>query len=216
MTQRREVMLISFPAVILVVGLVGRGLLEPSSRRVLTRPLYELPSEFGDFVATTDHQLTEGEERVLGADDYLIRTYVSPGGQEFGLYVAYYGIQARGSSIHSPRNCLPGAGWEPVQHDRMVLTGSAISGTVNRYIIEHTSGRRALVYYWYEGRGRREANEYLVKWQMLRDGVFRRRSDEALVRLIFPLPEDRRESLSTDVDQLLVDVADAVGEHLPS
>jgi EpsI family protein len=214
--RRRDLTLGAFPAAVLLLGLVGKGMLQPSERLPLSAPLEELPERFGEFVATGDRGLTEGEERMLRADDYLIRTYESPGGQEFGLYVVYYGMQARGASIHSPRNCLPGAGWEPVQHDRMVLSATSITGTVNRYIIEHTSGRRALVYYWYEGRGRREANEYLVKWQMLRDGVFKRRSDEALVRLIFPLPDGQPDSISPDVERVLVDVADAVGSHLPS
>ncbi len=216
MSARRTLMLAAFPAVIFLLGMVGRGILQPSESRSLMQPLKELPARFGDFVATGDHEMTEGEEQMLRADDYVIRTYASPEGQEFGLYVAYYGKQARGASIHSPRNCLPGAGWEPVQHNRVVLTSSTVSGTVNRYIVEHTSGRRALVYYWYEGRGRREANEYLVKWQMLRDGVFKRRSDEALVRLIFPLPEGWTDAESPRVDQVLVDVADALGDYVPT
>jgi EpsI family protein len=216
MTGRRALALAAFPAAIFMLGLVGRGMLQPSESRALTRPLEDLPQRFGEFAAVGDHEMSEGEELMLRADDYIIRTYASPEGQEFGLYVAYYGRQARGTSIHSPRNCLPGAGWEPVQHSRVVLTGAAVSGTVNRYIVEHTSGRRALVYYWYEGRGRREANEYLVKWQMLRDGVFKRRSDEALVRLIFPLPEGWTEADSPGVDEVLVDVADALGDHVPA
>ncbi len=216
MIRNRILMLSVFPAAIFLLGLVGRQMLQPSESRSLTRPLEDLPSRFGDFVATGDHEMTEGEEQMLRADDYIIRTYATTEGHEFGLYVAYYGKQARGASIHSPRNCLPGAGWEPVQHDRVLLTGSAVTGTINRYIVEHTSGRRALVYYWYEGRGRREANEYLVKWQMLRDGVFKRRSDEALVRLIFPLPEGWTEADSPGIDRVLVDVADAVDDHVPS
>lgn len=216
MIGRRSLLLSVLPAAIFLVGLVGRGMLQPSESRTLTRPLEDLPSRFGDFVAIRDHEMSEGEERMLKADEYIIRTYESPEGQEFGLYVAYYGRQARGASIHSPRNCLPGAGWEPVQHDRLLLTGTAVTGSVNRYIVEHTSGRRALVYYWYEGRGRREANEYLVKWQMLRDGVFKRRSDEALVRLIFPLPEGWTEADAPAVDRVLVEVADAVGDHVPT
>ena len=215
MTGRRGVFLALLPVAIFVIGLLGREVLEPSGSRSLLRPLVDLPGSFGDFVATGDHEMSEGEERMLRADDYLIRTYEAQEGREFGLYVAYYGRQARGASIHSPRNCLPGAGWEPVQHDRVVLS-AAVTGTINRYIVEHTSGRRALVYYWYEGRGRREANEYLVKWQMLRDGVFKRRSDEALVRLIFPLPEGWSETEAPAMDQVLVEVADAIGEHVPA
>ena len=134
MNGRRGLLVWTFPAVVFLIGLVGRGMLQPSETRTLVQPLEELPDRFGSFVATGDHAMTEGEERMLNADDYIIRTYESPEGLGFGLYVAYYGRQARGTSIHSPRNCLPGAGWEPVQHDRVLLT-AAVTGTVNRYIV---------------------------------------------------------------------------------
>ena len=38
--------------------------------------------------------------------------------------------------------------------------------------------------YWYEGRGRVEANEYAVKWDLLRDAALRRRTKETLVRVV--------------------------------
>ena len=40
-----------------------------------------------------------------------------------------------------------------------------------------------LVYYWFEERGRRIANEYWMKWYLLVDAVMRNRTDGALVRL---------------------------------
>jgi hypothetical protein len=43
------------------------------------------------------------------------------------------------------------------------------------------------VLYWYQGRGRVAANEYLVKWDLLRDQALYGRSDEALVRIIVPV-----------------------------
>ena len=71
------------------------------------------------------------------------------------------------------------------------------------------------MYYWYQGRGRIEANEYKVKWDLLRDTVVRRRTDEALVRVVFPLR--RGESVSAIEDRaLLAQVADAVQAHLPA
>jgi hypothetical protein len=46
---------------------------------------------------------------------------------------------------------------------------------------------RALVYYWYQGRGRTEASEYKVKWNLLRDAALKGRTEEALVRIVVPL-----------------------------
>jgi EpsI family protein len=57
---------------------------------------------------------------------------------------------------------------------------------VNRYLLKNKQ-EQALVLYWYQGRGRVEANEYLVKWDLLRDAALRRRTEEALVRVVVPL-----------------------------
>jgi EpsI family protein len=57
---------------------------------------------------------------------------------------------------------------------------------VNRYLLVNKQ-QRALVYYWYQGRGRVEASEYRVKLQLLRDSALRGRSDEALVRVVVPI-----------------------------
>ena len=53
---------------------------------------------------------------VLGVDDYINRFYSEAGGAPVGLYVGYYESQREGDTMHSPLNCLPGSGWEPVSH----------------------------------------------------------------------------------------------------
>jgi EpsI family protein len=58
---------------------------------------------------------------------------------------------------------------------------------INRFLLAN-GGARALVYYWYQGRGRVEANEYRVKWHLLRDAALHGRTEEALVRIVVPLP----------------------------
>ena len=50
---------------------------------------------------------------MLRADDALNRTYVSQD-QAATLFVAYFGSQRAGVNPHSPKNCLPGAGWLPL------------------------------------------------------------------------------------------------------
>ena len=41
---------------------------------------------------------------------------------------------------------------------------------LNRYTLKN-QGALAVVYYWYQGRGRIVANEYAVKWNLLRDAA---------------------------------------------
>jgi EpsI family protein len=140
----------------------------------------------------TDVVVAEEERRVAGMSDYAFRQFqrdsLDPG---FSYYVGYYDFQEQGKTIHSPKNCLPGAGWEAVQSDVRTLRAADGSPFVaNRYLLAN-KGTQALVYYWYQGRGRIEANEYRVKWNLLTDAARHGRTEEALVRIVIPI--DARE-----------------------
>jgi len=130
------------------------------------------------------------ERRIAGMSNYTFRAFnrdsLDPG---FSVYVGYYDYQVQGKTIHSPKNCLPGGGWEAVESGTRTLTvdgGRPV--TVNRYFAANTEQRaQAMVYYWYQGRGRVEANEYRVKWNLLRDAALHGRTEEALVRIVVPI-----------------------------
>ena len=105
------------------------------------------------------------------------------------LYVAYYESQRKGSSIHSPRSCIPGGGWVIADHD--VVSVSDVPGapdmTVNQLVIEN-AGNKLLVHYWFDQRGRVINNEYLAKWFLFYDSLTLQRTDGALVRLMTEVP----------------------------
>lgn len=203
------------PALVLWLGVLGAAWIQPAQRLELVEPLGSFPTSVQEYGLERRLEIPEGSLAVLRPDDYIVRRYKADGRPDFELFVAYYGKQLEGATIHSPRNCLPGSGWEPVEHRRIPLQTGGGSGTVNRYVIQNRRGERALVYYWYQGRGRIEANEYLVKWDLLRDAVVKRRTDEALVRLVFPLdPGSEVELLETR--SLVRSVADALSRHLPA
>jgi EpsI family protein len=66
---------------------------------------------------------------------------------------------------------------------------------VNRAIIQK-GNEKALVYYWFQGRGRIEASEYAVKVHLMSDAMLRQRTDGALVRLVTPIFENEQVSVS--------------------
>jgi EpsI family protein len=105
------------------------------------------------------------------------------------VYVGYYDSQMQGKTIHSPKNCLPGAGWEALASTTVEIETATGLVRVNRYLLQN-QGAQALVLYWYQGRGRVESNEYVVKWNLLRDAALRQRSDEALVRVVVGVETD--------------------------
>jgi len=216
--RSRSVVRLGAPALVLLAGFGARLTVEPNGARALVRPLAEFPAEVGGFHVTEDVRMSAGELRTLAPDEYLLREYAEPGGRGMTLFVAFYGRQASGSSVHSPRNCLPGSGWEPVRHDRIETPTVYGSVRVNRYLVEHESGERALVYYWYQGRGRVEANEYLVKADLARDAVFRRRTDEGLVRLVFPVGREAADLEEADARaaEIVREVIGTLAGYLPA
>jgi len=149
-----------------------------------------IPREVDGFTGS-DQQLNEAQEQEAGMSDYVMRAYRHSSGtreQTFSLYVAYYDQQSLGRTIHSPKNCLPGTGWQALSSRTEEVAMRDGPVTVNRHIVQ-SSDQKALVLYWYQGRGRVEANEYRVKWDLLWDSALKRRSDEALVRIVVPIVE---------------------------
>lgn len=137
-----------------------------------------------------DKLISDAEVEAAGVTDYLMRDYGA-----FSLYIGYYSRQLRGKTIHSPKNCLPGAGWEALASRAVDIPTALGSVTVNRYLLQKND-QQALVLYWYQGRGRVQANEYLVKWDLLRDSALKQRSDEALVRVLVPITNDEEHAFA--------------------
>jgi len=173
------------PASVLGAGclLVGTG--TQQREMSLVAPLASVSPVLAGY-SGVDLSITQQERQVAGVSSYLLRSFGDGGRTAFTVYVGYYDHQRQGKSIHSPKNCLPGAGWEVVSASDEQLATQVGAVPVNRYLLvnEH---RRAMVYYWYQGRGRVEGNEYRVKFQLLRDAALQGRSDEALVRVVVPV-----------------------------
>lgn len=147
------------------------------------------PMTFGAWRAIVDPPMDEAVLKVLGVDDYLSRVYVQPDGTAVGLYMGFYGSQRQGDTIHSPLNCLPGAGWEPVSEGRMTIANADGRGrdiTVNRYIVQKGLDRQ-LVLYWYQSHGRVVASEYWSKLHLINDAIRLNRTDGSMVRVIAPI-----------------------------
>jgi len=173
------------PAAVLSVGCVFLLRIGGQSDTPLAGTLDSLPREIDGFIGL-DQTVSDAERKVAGMDHYLMRAYGRDTTRAFSLYVGYYEAQKEGKSIHSPKNCLPGAGWEPVSNGSETIVMGDASVTVNRYVLERGNSR-AIVYYWYQGRGRVSWNEYAVKWELLRDKAVHGRSEEALVRIVVPV-----------------------------
>jgi EpsI family protein len=158
---------------------------------------------------------------VLGVDEYMNRVYQGPDGHPVALYVGYYESQRQGDAIHSPLNCLPGAGWQPIS--REYLSVPVVSGgaeriiRINRYVVRKGLEKH-VVLYWYQSHGRVVANEYWSKLFMVYDAVRSNRTDAAMVRILSPA-DDRtggEAEATTRAVAFVQSIFPLLGQHLPS
>ena len=156
-------------------------------------PLESFPHSL-EGLHSTDIALTQDVLDVLGPGDFLLRTYSDPqGDRSVSLFIAYFPSQRAGDTIHSPKNCLPGAGWAPVRSERITLNVAGHDPfEANRYLIAKGDDRQ-LVLYWYWAHDRAVASEYAAKFYLVADAIRMRRTDGALIRLSVPLRRGENE-----------------------
>jgi len=198
------------PAIALLGGLLLVSGVREQYQTLPAQPMKTIPITLMGM-SGREQIVAEEERKVAGMSDYVMRSFGEDSlNPAFSLYVGYYDRQVQGKTIHSPRNCLPGAGWEIMASSRMPVPGGA-PGTINRVILVN-SGVRALVYYWYQGRGRIEASEYRVKWDLLRDAALHGRTEEALVRIVVAVAPGPPGKMPT-ADDAQIKAADAIARR---
>ena len=153
----------------------------------VSEPLSEVP-QLLDGRTGADVPIDQEALDVLGAGDFLSRVYTGNGqALPIGLFIGYFPTQRTGATIHSPKHCLPGAGWtfESSQYVDLNDTNGK-QHRVGEYIISNGDSRQFVIY-WYQAHGRSVANEYLAKIYMVTDAMRLNRTDGALVRVITPI-----------------------------
>jgi len=178
-------------SLVLVAFAVFRAGASAPEAAPLTRNLEGFPLQLGEWQGQPTERFDQQTLAVLGADEYINRIYLSPAGG-VGFYVGYYGSQRQGDAIHSPLNCLPGAGWQPAKRERIRVSiplgahGVPREIEVNRLVVEKGLERQ-VVLYWYQSHGRVVASEYRGKVLTVIDAMTRNRTDAALVRVLSPI-----------------------------
>jgi EpsI family protein len=148
-----------------------------------------MPYELGDWTGI-DVPLQPDVLEILGPGDFLQRFYQNTSVTEppVDVFLAYFPSQRTGDTIHSPRHCLPGAGWLPAESSRISISlPGRVPFQANRYVVAKGDDRQ-LVLYWYLAHDRALASEYWAKFYLVTDSIRLNRSDGALVRVITPLP----------------------------
>jgi EpsI family protein len=219
-------------AVILSLCLLVASVLIARASRLESVPPREsfatFPQEIGSWKGTTEPEFDRQVLEQLGVDEYLNRSYyANAGAAGVGFYVGYYGTQRQGQTMHSPLNCMPGAGWEPVRKQHLAIqvrdTLSAPSSPLRSIVVNKLTiqkgAEKQVVLYWYQSRGRVVASEYWGKIYTVVDAIRTNRTDAAMIRIIAPVAGSDA-GAETTAERLAVQFTQAVfpllGRYLPS
>lgn len=174
------------------------------------------PMVVGEWRGTQATVLEVEILNVLKVSDYVMRRYTDPAGRSLWLYIGYWATQRKGTQIHSPKNCLPGGGWEPLEASRLSirLPVAPTAITVNRYLIQKDRAMQ-VVLYWYQQQGQAIAGELPARIEMVRSAVIRNRTDGALVRVSMPVSGSVEETTARLV-QYVQTLYPVLGQYLPS
>lgn len=178
--------------------------------------LFDLGSSSWSLVQDVD--LDQETLDVLKADDILSRVYQNRRTGELAtLFVAFFDTQRTGKAPHSPKNCLPGAGWAPSQSGmiNIAVPGLPDPIRVNRYIVSRGQDQ-SVVLYWYQSHNRVIASEYTAKIYTVLDSIRYNRSDTALVRVIVNVSDGNTQKALHTAESFVQTFFEPLKEWLPA
>jgi EpsI family protein len=182
--MKRSVVPVAVTTLILAATLLASLAAENRMPHPLARSLDQIPAQIDGWTAVPGRIPDARELELLGATSYLSRDY-RRAGQSLNLFVSYYAIQRAGESMHTPKNCLPAAGWEILKYDKVDIPFGARPQQVNKFTIQNGDAKQTVLY-WYQSKDRVIASEYEGKGFLLWDAMTKGRTDGAVVRIIVP------------------------------
>ena len=179
-------------------------------------PLRQFPPQLGGWTGT-DVAIDKDVLDILGPGDFLLRIYQNQQKTPYiDLFIAYFRSQRAGDTIHSPQHCLPGAGWAPIENQRVTLSMPGHEPfPANRYLIAKGDSRQ-LVLYWFWAHDRGVASEYWAKFYLVTDSIKMNRSDGALVRITTPMsPGETADAAQRRILPFAGDVMPLLDSYIP-
>lgn len=180
------------------------------------KSLSEFPMQIGEWKGK-EEKFSPQIYDVLGVDDSILANYRNSKELYINLYIGFYKSQRKGDLIHSPKNCMPGAGWNIVDSN-LINIAKAPNGEKNVKIIKlilRNGDKRQLMLYWFHSRGRIIASEYWQKIFLVVDSIFKHRTDGSFVRLITPISGDDEHAALTRLVNFAETLMPLLGDYLP-
>ena len=203
-------------SVVLTAAIIFLSFLDKGMSVPIKRPLEAFPREIGKWSFVNSTSLPQKVEEKLGVDTYLEYDYISPAGQVVNLYVSYFSSM-EGKRFHSPRNCMPGAGWDVASLEPLALEihhSQSMPIEINNMILQKGADRQ-VVLYWYQCRGRFIRSEYMEKIYQVLDSIFKRRTDGSFIRVMGPAQNGRTEYTTNYLADFTKEVIPILEEYIP-
>jgi len=211
MTWSRTLIITVLMALTFVIHLYA----DTAENTPLVKPFSAFPTRIGDW-SGRESRFDPKVYDILGVDDSFLADYTSSEGRQINVYIGYYQSQREGDLIHSPKNCMPGAGWKIIRTttERVALGNGDQNMDVIKMVLQKGPHKQAM-YYWFHSRGRIIASEYAQKIYMVIDSITRQRTDEAFVRLIAPIAPGAEDQAFNDLSAFTRLLMPLLGQHLP-
>jgi EpsI family protein len=201
---------------LLVQGGVFYALAMRAEKTPLIEPLSTFPVSLPGYRMVREIPTPPEILDILKADDTLTREYMGDARVPLIFYIAFFRSQRYGQAPHSPKNCLPGEGWEPVDSDTIAVP---VSGwprpiVINQFVVQHGDDKEVTLY-WYQSHNRIIAHEFSAKFWLVVDSIRYNRSDSSLVRVIVPVRDNQVEAATEVGVNFIQAMFPSLLQHLP-
>jgi len=190
-------------AALILQGIVFYAVALRAENTPTISPLEGFPTNIDGWQMYKDVKIEQETLEVLKADDTLNRVYINPAREASTfLFIAFFKTQRYGQSPHSPKNCLPGNGYEPIESGVMTVAvpGRSEPVQVNRYLTAR-GDEKSVTLYWYQSHDRIIAGEFAARFWLIADSIRFHRSDTSLVKIVVPVRDgDADAATRTAVD----------------
>lgn len=179
----------------------------------ISTPLDQFPQRAGDWTMTGQARFDERVLAVLLPTDYLSRSYIDSKGDKLSLYIGFHNGGPNSGPIHSPKQCLPGSGWNRLKEEvrQVKFKGENVSYVSAIY---QKDTEKQLFLYWFQVRDQILTNEYMLKLAMIKNSVLSNRRDSAFIRLSV-MATDGEDKATEIGEKFIRDFYPAIRQALP-
>jgi EpsI family protein len=205
-------------ALLLIEGIVFYSVALRAENLPPVSPLAAFPANVAGWDMYKDVKIEQETLDILKADDTLNRIYINQQrNAEAFLFVAFFKTQRYGQTPHSPKNCLPGNGFEPIESGPLTISvpNRPDPIVVNRYLTTR-GDEKSVTLYWYQSHGRIIAGEFSAKFWLIADSIRFHRSDTSLVKVVVPVRNNDAATATRVATEFVQAIFAPISLQLPS